>query len=494
MGAGRIVGAGAGLGSSQSFMPASRALEFLARRVRRDTQQALEAWTAQCRACCELADEDASYTEAIERAVAPLFEALSDGRRELAELHAVELFQDLQLLALSTAATLAVIDGLHVALAMLLDVGEYGAANDELRRLLTRVAVEVATAPGVPDMLNESNLRPRRGSESRPVHELVGDSDVARRLRAELRDIAGAPGSVLIVGESGTGKELVAQALHRLAQPRERPLLAVNCSALPRELIESELFGHERGAFTGSRDSAPGLLRAAGEGTLFLDEITEMPEFLQPKLLRALEQRAVRPVGGLKELPIRARIIAATNRDPELAVCQGQLRADLFYRICVHRIEVPPLRERLEDIPALIAHFSSGIAAGGHVVPRSFGPASLELLLAHDWPGNVRELKNTIEHCCATAKGGEVEPHHLPRHLAARRPAASSGTFVRAEPAPLSAASAPLPPPLAPLSQVEREHVLRGLQAAGGNKSVAARLLGLSRHQLYVRLERFGLV
>jgi len=493
MGAERIVGASAGLGSPHSFVAASRALEFLARRVRRDAQQTLEAWTARCRAGSELADEDESYTEAITRVVAPLFEALSDGRRELAELHAVELFQDLQLLALSTAGALEVIEGLHLALSELLDTSEYGAANDELRRFLTRVAVDVATAPGVPAMLNESNLRPRQGSEARPIHELIGNGDVARRLRAELRDIAGAPGSVLIVGESGTGKELVAQALHRLAQPGERPLLAVNCAALPRELIESELFGHERGAFTGSRDSAPGLLRAAGDGTLFLDEITEMPEFLQPKLLRALEQRAVRPVGGLKELPIRARIVAATNRDPELAVRRGQLRADLFYRICVHRIEVPPLRERLDDIPVLIAHFLSGIAARGHVTPRRFGAASLELLLAHDWPGNVRELKNAVEHCCATAKGSEVEPHHLPRHLAVRGPTASSGTFVRAQPAPLDPALAPPTTELAPLSQVEREHILRGLHAAGGNKSVAARLLGLSRHQLYVRLERLGL-
>jgi DNA-binding NtrC family response regulator len=489
MGADRTVGAGAGPSSPLRSINDLRTLPLLARRLCREPAQALEGWRARCRACAELGEEDASYLEALERVAAPLVQALSDGRPELAELHAVELFQELRSLGLQTAATLQVIDCLHAACVELLGTGEHGSAIDELRRFLTRVAVDVAMAPATSALLSESNTRPsQRGGV---VYELIGESSQTRRLRAELLDIACAPGAVLIVGESGTGKELVAQALHRLAHPSERALLAINCSALPRELIESELFGHERGAFTGSRESAPGLLRAAGEGTVFLDELTEMPEVLQPKLLRALEQRAVRPVGGIKEQPIHARIIAATNRDPESAVRRGQLRADLFYRICVHRIEVAPLRERLEDIPALITHFLGQLSARRHLAPRGFGQSSLERLLAHDWPGNVRELKNVVEHCCATAKGGEVELQHLPRHLQGPRTPARSGTFVCAEPIDLE-----LPAPtaeLAPLREIEKEHIGRALRAAGGNKTVAARLLGLSRHQLYVRLERLGL-
>jgi two-component system response regulator AtoC len=175
-------------------------------------------------------------------------------------------------------------------------------------------------------------------------------------------------------------------------------------------------------------------------------------------------------------------------------VRRGQLRADLFYRICVHRIEVPALRERLEDIPALIAHFSSGIAARGHVAPCGFSRASLDRLLAHDWPGNVRELKNVVEHCSATAKGGEVEVRHLPRHLQGTTAPARSGTFVCATPIESTPAAASEPfAELAPLREIEREHIVRALKLASGNKTVAARLLGLSRHQLYVRLERLGL-
>jgi transcriptional regulator with GAF, ATPase, and Fis domain len=292
MAADRIACAGADIGSSSCSTSSSRGIELLARRSCRDVPRTLAGWQARCHSSAELAEEDLAYAEALGRTLAPLLQALSEGRRDVAELHALELFQELRLLGLLMAATLQVIDCLHATLCELLDSAEHGAANDELRRLLTRVAVDVATAKAAPAVLNESNTRRRVASDSEIEHELIGSSVEIRRLRAELRDIAVAPGAVLIVGESGTGKELVAQALHRLAEPGGS-LLAINCSALPRELIESELFGHERGAFTGSRDSAQGLLRAAGQGTVFLDELTEMPEALQPKLLRALEQRAV---------------------------------------------------------------------------------------------------------------------------------------------------------------------------------------------------------
>jgi two-component system response regulator AtoC len=305
------------------------------------------------------------------------------------------------------------------------------------------------------------------------------------RLRAELMDIASTRGAVLITGESGAGKELVAQAIHALGAGASRPFLAVNCAALPRELIESELFGHERGAFTGGMQSTPGLMRAARDGTIFLDEITEMPEALQPKLLRALEQRAVRPVGGLRELPVLARVLTATNSDPERAVQSGRLRADLFYRLCVHRIDVPPLRARPSDIPVLVSHFLRQLEEQGQRVPSRFSQASLDILQAYPWPGNVRELRNAVEHSCASARGGSVEPSHLPAAIA--RPTAeltsSNADGVRND-GDHEALS---------LRSVERRHIERVLRMAGGNKARAARLLGLSRHQLYLRLERLGL-
>jgi DNA-binding NtrC family response regulator len=465
----------------------------LARRVRCDLRRLEASWLARCATKAEIREEDPGYAHALSRSFTPLVEALAARRLAHAELHALELFHDLRDLGVSTPSTLLVVDCLHAELVKTSGSSEQDAAlragNDELRRLLTRVAVEVAIAPHGPRALAESGERPRaEGMEC-----LVGSSERTRRLRSELADLADTPRSALIVGESGSGKELVAQGLHRLSLRRDRPFLAINCAALSRELIESELFGHERGAFTGSREAAPGLLRAAADGTVFLDEVTEMPHELQPKLLRALEQRAVRPVGGVKEVPFHARIVAATNRDPEQAVRAGQLRADLYYRLCTHRVDVPPLRERGSDLIELAEHFLRDIAARGQRVPPGFSKATMALLLEHDWPGNVRELRNAVEHCCATAKGELVVNEHLPRYLQQNVAAAnSSGTFRRAEPHLPDLPAAPAKP-LMSLLQVEREHISRALAATAGNKASAARLLGISRHQLYVRLERLGL-
>jgi len=500
MGADRNVAARAGIGSPHAAAverrgSARRELEFQARHWRGNSHDLSRAWLSACEAQAELGEEDPAYLPALARNAKPLVDALAAGRPDRAELHATELFQNLRALGFPIAATLLVIDCLHAALDRPPYDEETGpSGNDELRRFLVRVAVDVATSPN-PGALAESEERPR--SVARPdaaaLRTLLGGSPRVVQLRRELSDIAEAPGSVLIVGESGTGKELVARALHELATRRERPFLAINCAALPRELIESELFGHERGAFTGSRDGAPGLLRAAADGTVFLDEVAEMPHELQPKLLRALEQRAVRPVGGIKEVPFRARVVAATNRDPELAVRAGQLRADLFYRLCVHRVEVPALRDRSQDIAELTRHFLLDVAGRGHHVARGFSAQSLAVLLEHDWPGNVRELRNVVEHCCVTAKGAPIEPEHLPRYLRRAPPnAQASGTFPRVPPITASSTD-PAPWAPIPLQELEREHISRALDATGGNKASTARLLGISRHQLYIRLERLGL-
>lgn len=367
----------------------------------------------------------------------------------------------------------------------------------ELGRFLMRVAVLTFADPARLDPLLQSEVI-ERDEASHDDLGLLGASPSIVRLRQELRDIAELPGSVLLVGESGTGKELVARALHDLAGG-ERPFVAINCAALPRELFESELFGHERGSFTGSRDASLGLLRAAQNGTIFLDEVTEMPEALQPKLLRALEQRTVRPVGGVREFPIRARIVAATNRDPTQAIDRGQFRADLFFRLCVHRISLPPLREHRDDIPALFESFLQQLHKAGHRVSPRPTQAALTELCRYAFPGNVRELRNIIEHSVAVARGAPIEPQHLPRYVQktpSLRPVPAPGAALRAASAaqlrPLTAATAN-PTELAPLHQVEREHILQALEQANGNKAKAARLLGVSRHQLYSKLERLGL-
>ena len=239
-----------------------------------------------------------------------------------------------------------------------------------------------------------------------------------------VRTLAENDASVLITGESGTGKELVARAIHSMSARREGPFVAVNCAAIPDTLAESELFGHEKGAFTGADRWRPGCFERAEGGTLLLDEIAEMPIALQPKLLRVLEAGVVRRVGGDREIPFSVRVLAATNRDPQLSVEEGRLREDLFYRLCVFPLAIPPLRERRDDITLIAQHFVTVFNRkhGAGVVGLSEGACAR--LLHHDWPGNVRELRNTIERAVILARGGWLEEAHLPPVMTRRSQAA----------------------------------------------------------------------
>ena len=316
-----------------------------------------------------------------------------------------------------------------------------------------------------------------RAEAHEPVEELVGDSPAMRSLRELVARVARADVPVLITGETGTGKELVARAIHRLGAAAGEPFVALNCAALPEPLLESELFGHERGAFTDARASRRGLLLEAAHGTLFLDEIAELPLALQPKLLRVLQERCVRPLGSNEERPFAARVIAATNRDLEAVVEEGRFREDLFFRLDVLRIDVPPLRARGSDALGLAQRFLGACAArtGKPVVGISRGAA--DKLLAYTWPGNVRELQNAIERAVALTQHDQILVDDLPERVRDYR---QGHVLVASED----------PQELVPLETVEQRYIARVLEAVGGNKTLAARVLGLDRKTLYRKLER----
>ena len=322
--------------------------------------------------------------------------------------------------------------------------------------------------------------RRRRGAPTRrvwtpmPEHRLadiVGSSDAMRAVVRQLRRIVDSDCTVLITGESGTGKELVARSLHDTGPRAGKPFVAVNCAALPADLLESELFGHSKGAFTGATQESLGLFAASQGGTLLLDEIGVMPLELQPKLLRALQERAIRSIGGRREESFDVRIIAATNQDLDKAVEQGQFRRDLLFRLDVVRVHLPPLRERDNDVLELARHFLQKHAARNLVSNLELTPEVAARLVTYEWPGNVRELDNCMQAAVAMARDGRIRLDNLPGHLRRERKPAR-------EPEP----ELPL------LETVEREHIVRVLRAVGGNKAAAARILGINRVTLYRKL------
>ncbi len=303
--------------------------------------------------------------------------------------------------------------------------------------------------------------------------DLVGTSAAMLRVRQIIAKVAPTPATVLITGESGTGKEVVARSIHRLSLRADSPFMAVNTGGLPESLLESELFGFEKGAFTGADARKPGLFELAGSGTLFLDEIGDMPPSLQVKLLRVLQERRLTHLGGTRPIPIDSRIIAATNRDLEARVRTGTFREDLFYRLAVVRIEVPPLRDRREDIPE-IAGFLAQRLAGKLAKPvPALTSEALERLAAHPFPGNVRELENVLERAIIFAEGASIEARDL------ELPAASAPAAV--EPAPETLASQ------------EKRAIIASLQRWQGNRTRAAEELGIGRRTMQNKIKQYGL-
>ena len=322
--------------------------------------------------------------------------------------------------------------------------------------------------------LKDETLRLRRDLSDRLGFEgIIGDSPALRRVFELVDKVSPTGATVLIVGESGTGKELVARAIHDRSSVADREFLPVNMAALPRDLTEAQLFGHEKGAFTGAERRRDGLLRAASGGTVFLDEVSELPIQAQAKLLRAVEAQEVLPVGA--DRPVRAefRLIAATNRDLEAAIEEGRFRPDLYFRLNVFRIELPPLSERREDIPALVSHFVKLHCRAQGRAPVTISNTAMKLLLTYSWPGNIRELSNVIERACILCESDRLSPEHLPAELLTEH---MCPTGLRAA-----------------VEEFERRHIAWVLRAAGGNRERAAGLLEIDPATLYRRLAKYDL-
>jgi DNA-binding NtrC family response regulator len=340
-----------------------------------------------------------------------------------------------------------------------------------LKRLLERLAELNAQK-------RENQVLRRQLTDRGRFGRIIGHSPAMRAIYRVIEQAAPTPASILILGESGTGKELVAQTIHQLSPRSEAPFVGINCAAIPETLLESEIFGHERGAFTGAMDRRAGCFELADRGTLFLDEIAEMASATQVKLLRVLQERRFRRLGGRVEQDVDVRVIAATNVNLALALREGRLREDLYYRLNVFSIELPPLRDRKQDLPLLIQAFLDEFNQRDRRAVKALTPDAMRILSGYDWPGNVRELRNVIERATILARGEFIEPEHLPPLGTSRSPAAST-----------TQPGVTLVPGMT-VDEAEQKLILATLEAAAGNKTRAAEMLGISLKTLHNKLNR----
>ncbi len=324
---------------------------------------------------------------------------------------------------------------------------------------------------------NVSLLR-RELSDAHDAPVLYGLSPAIRRVIAEIERVAQSSASVVITGESGTGKELVARHIHHLSARRSGIYLGINCAAIPETLMESEILGHERGAFTGAERRHEGCFEAARGGTLLLDEITEMKPALQAKLLRVIEERRLRRIGGTTEIELDVRVLAASNKDILQAVREGKLREDLFYRLNVFTIKLPPLRERLEDVPILASQFVLHYAALNNKMVAGIDDECLETLKAHHWPGNVRQLRNVIERALIVCNRRLIGKQDLPEEFQFSIPPADD-EFIKVKVG-------------TPLDDIEKKAIFQTIKFTGGNRAKAAQVLGVSARTLYNKLQRYA--
>ncbi len=326
------------------------------------------------------------------------------------------------------------------------------------------------------ETMREVQLLRRRLAALAPGTDMIGTGPAMARVFELVKKVAPSNASVVIGGESGTGKEVVARAIHNLSPRRDKAFVALNCSAIPATLIESELFGYERGAFTGADQRRLGNFELAHNGTLFLDEIGELPLELQAKFLRVLEDHRIRRLGGRGEVEVDVRVICATNRDLKEEIRRGRFREDLYFRLHVFTIGLPPLKERREDIPLLVHHFIDKYNAETGKRVQGVAPSALALLQGYAWPGNIRELRNTVERAMILVDGDIIGEEHLPPDMQTSRPAAAT-----------------LRVPLGiPIEKVEKEYILASLQRNAGNKARTAEALGISEKTLYNKLNRYA--
>ena len=341
---------------------------------------------------------------------------------------------------------------------------------DRIRTLVNR-ALEFAT------LKHENRALKRTLSGDSETFGMVGREPKLHQIIKTIRTTASSDASVLIEGESGTGKELIAAAFHTQSHRSEKPFIQINCSAIPHELIESELFGYQRGAFTGADRDKRGLIEAANGGTLLLDEIAEMPAHLQTKLLRVLQERKLRRVGDEREIDVNFRLVSATNRDTAALLQEGLLRKDLYFRISTIRIKVPPLRERLDDVPLLAQHFLDRFNIQYDKNIRGLSQETVVRLLRYNWPGNIRELESVIEHAVLFCPGNQLQPECLPEEF--QRSRFSNSTFVI--------------PPLVPMEEIERAAILQTLERTSGNIRRSAQILHFPRPTFYRKLKKLGI-
>jgi transcriptional regulator with PAS, ATPase and Fis domain len=347
----------------------------------------------------------------------------------------------------------------------------------ELRSQSKLMATEFQP-PDLSEAQREIEVLRRQLQDRGAFGELVGNSAPMREIYSLVEQVASSSASVLITGESGTGKELVARTIHQLSPRRDKPFIGINCSAIPDSLMESELFGHEKGAFTGAASRRAGCFELADGGTLLLDEIAEMPSLLQSKLLRVIEERSVRRLGSRKEVEVDVRLLAATNQEPDEAVVKGTLREDLLYRLNVFRIQLPPLKDRKEDLPLLAQYLVSKLAEKHSRPARFLSPAALSALQFHAWPGNVRELRNVIERAVVICSGEQIERHHFaPYPIDQRERLRNEDTITF--------------PVGTPIEEVERQMIVRTLKKTKNNKTRAAALLGISLKTLHNKLNLY---
>jgi DNA-binding NtrC family response regulator len=358
--------------------------------------------------------------------------------------------------------------------------------NAELKSIIAKAARQ--------SDLNARNVVPGEpGAQGRRYTEIIGRGQQMIELQQIIGKVADAPSTVLVQGESGTGKELVATALHEKSSRRERPFIKINCAAIPRELVEAELFGFEKGAFTGAVQSKPGRFELADGGTLFLDEIGEIPLEMQVKLLRAIQESEFERVGGVKTTRVEVRLIAATSRDLTREIAAGRFREDLFYRLNVVPIFLPPLRERREDIPLLVEHFRQKYNARLKKNVGTIEDDALTALAAYSWPGNIRELENVLERTILFAEGTTIRAADLPASLRQSAPLPEDAAHGAASVSPGS--------PPGPLKEIvkgqvqaiERDLIVRGLEVTGSNVTRTAKLLKISRKSLQMKMKEFGL-